>query len=214
MKTISPKAKHFAAQGIHQSACLQKRSSQTMATPKKAIPPKKTKETKKPSSKKKDNNNIKKTSNGSVAAVRSPSAKSQKNREQNGGKSTKTPTPKSNKGKRMREEEVEEKEDVKSYTFPMERIKRIIRAEDSDLRISSDAIFLVNKATVCSASQFSVLGFVIYLFQHVFLFCCRRSSWRSFLKMPINVVLRIARRLLLTSTYVSTYALNVSFFFF
>ncbi|KAK9940165.1 hypothetical protein M0R45_016838 [Rubus argutus] len=128
-----------------------------MATPKKAIPPKKTKETKTPSSRKKDdnNNNKKKTSNGSVAAVRSPSAKSQKNREQNGGKNTKTPTPKSNKGKRVREEEAEEKEDVKSYTFPMERIKRIIRAEDSDLRISSDAVFLVNKATEKFLEKFS-----------------------------------------------------------
>lgn len=152
-----------------------------MATPKKAIPPKKTKETKKPSSKKKDNNNnIKKTSNGSVAAVRSPSAKSQKNREQNGGKSTKTPTPKSNKGKRVREEEVEEKEDVKSYTFPMERIKRIIRAEDSDLRITSDAVFLVNKATVCSASQFSVLGFVFLFISTCFSFLLQEKFLEKF----------------------------------
>ncbi|KAL5552405.1 hypothetical protein UlMin_002581, partial [Ulmus minor] len=29
----------------------------------------------------------------------------------------------------------------------MERIRRIVRSEDSDLRISYDAIFLVNKAT-------------------------------------------------------------------
>ncbi|PRQ33630.1 putative transcription factor Hap3/NF-YB family [Rosa chinensis] len=128
-----------------------------MATPKKGTPPKKTKEAQKPSTKssKNDGNKIKKkTGNGTAAAaaaVRSPSSKPQKSREQNGGKSTKTPTPKSKKpqqnGKRVREEEVEEKEDVKSYTFPMERVKRIIRAEDSDLRISSDAVFLVNKAT-------------------------------------------------------------------
>ncbi|KAM5584076.1 chromatin accessibility complex protein 1 [Rosa sericea] len=134
-----------------------------MATPKKATPPKKTKEAQKPSTKtsKNDGNKIKKkTSNGAAAAaVRSPSSKPQKSREQNGGKSTKTPTPKSKKpqqnGKRVREEEVEEKEDVKSYTFPMERVKRIIRAEDSDLRISSDAVFLVNKATEKFLEKFS-----------------------------------------------------------
>ncbi|XP_062014876.1 DNA polymerase II subunit B3-1 [Rosa rugosa] len=132
-----------------------------MATPKKGTPPpKKTKE----AQSKNDGNKIKKkTSNGTAAAaaaaVRSPSSKPQKSREQNGGKSTKTPTPKSKKpqqnGKRVREEEVEEKEDVKSYTFPMERVKRIIRAEDSDLRISSDAVFLVNKATEKFLEKFS-----------------------------------------------------------
>lgn len=129
-----------------------------MATPKKATPPKKTKETTKPSAtiskpsstqKKEDNKTKKKTSNGTAAAAKSPTSKSHKSRAQNGAKTTKPPTPKSKQnGKRVKEEEVDEKEDVKSYTFPMERVKRIIREDDSDLRISSDAVFLINKATV------------------------------------------------------------------
>ncbi|XP_050370074.1 DNA polymerase II subunit B3-1 [Argentina anserina] len=137
-----------------------------MATPKKAVLPKKTKEAKKPTSKitkpssanKKDDNKIKKkTSNGTVAAVKAPnSSKSQKNREQNGAKSTKTLSPKSKQnGKRVKEEEVEEKEDATSYTFPMERVKRIIKAEDSDLRINYDAIFLINKAAELFLEKFS-----------------------------------------------------------
>ncbi|KAL6203054.1 hypothetical protein ACLB2K_026758 [Fragaria x ananassa] len=136
-----------------------------MATPKKATPPKKTKETKKPSAtiskpsstqKKEDNKTKKKTSNGTAAAAKSPTSKSHKSRAQNGAKTTKPPTPKSKQnGKRVKEEEVDEKEDVKSYTFPMERVKRILREDDSDLRISSDAVFLINKATEKFLEKFS-----------------------------------------------------------
>lgn len=117
----------------------------------------KTPEKKKPSSAKKSTNINKITSNGNaresdVEAVSSPSSESRRGAEQNGGKITKTPTPKSKngkeKGKRKREGEVADEEEVKAYTFPMERVRRIIRSEDSDLRISNDAVFLINKATV------------------------------------------------------------------
>ncbi|CAN6695736.1 unnamed protein product [Malus baccata var. baccata] len=116
----------------------------------------KTPEKKKPSSAKKSTNINKITSNGNaresdVEAVPSPSSESRRGAEQNGGKFTKTPTPKSKKGtekgKRKREGEVADEEEVKAYTFPMERVRRIIRSEDSDLRISNDAVFLINKAT-------------------------------------------------------------------
>lgn len=162
LKTKSPKPQHqsFLRPNLSIKNTFEEAqfSSQTMATPKKATPPKKTKETKKPSAKiskpsstqkKEDNKTKKKTSNGTAAAAKSPTSKSHKSRAQNGAKTTKPPTPKSKQnGKRVKEEEVDEKEAVKSYTFPMERVKRIIREDDSDLRISSDAVFLINKATV------------------------------------------------------------------
>ncbi|XP_062082058.1 DNA polymerase II subunit B3-1 [Humulus lupulus] len=51
------------------------------------------------------------------------------------------------KGKRERKEEPEEGEDAKMNKFPMERIRRIVRSDDSDMRITNEAVFLVNKAT-------------------------------------------------------------------
>lgn len=56
------------------------------------------------------------------------------------------------KGKLERKKEPEESEDAKMNKFPMERIRRIVRSDDSDMRISNEAVFLVNKATVWSAN--------------------------------------------------------------
>ncbi|XP_030505653.2 DNA polymerase II subunit B3-1 [Cannabis sativa] len=65
---------------------------------------------------------------------------------------TSTPTKSSNgkqkkQKKRERKEEPEESEDAKMNKFPMERIRRIVRSDDPDMRISNEAVFLVNKAT-------------------------------------------------------------------
>ncbi|KAL5551603.1 hypothetical protein UlMin_001779 [Ulmus minor] len=86
--------------------------------------------------------------------VRIPSSLSSdtKHEEENGVEITSAPTNSKKmpngkqKGKRKIEGEVEE-EDVKMNLFPMERIRRIVRSKDSDLRISNDVVFLVNKAT-------------------------------------------------------------------
>ncbi|XP_015890660.2 DNA polymerase II subunit B3-1 [Ziziphus jujuba] len=136
-----------------------------MASSKKPVQEKKGNETKKKvtegNSGKKGRNetNSSKTCNGTVSnskivPLQSSSSESQ-HKVEDGPEITKTPTSssKSRKGKgqqkvkREREEEVAEKEDAKMNKFPMDRIKRIIRSEDSNLRISSEAIFLVNKAT-------------------------------------------------------------------
>ncbi|CAI9770823.1 unnamed protein product [Fraxinus pennsylvanica] len=64
--------------------------------------------------------------------------------EKNGKKEVK------NKGKRKigKEEEEEENSGTTTlYKFPMNRVSRIIKSEDSDLRISQEAVFLVNKAS-------------------------------------------------------------------
>lgn len=56
-----------------------------------------------------------------------------------------------NKGKMKieKEEENEEKSGTTTlYKFPMNRVSRIIKSEDSDLRISQEAVFLVNRASV------------------------------------------------------------------
>ena len=46
----------------------------------------------------------------------------------------------------------EGEEDGTACRFPMARIKRIIKSEDSDSLLSQDVVFLVNKATVLSLS--------------------------------------------------------------
>ncbi|KAK4441165.1 hypothetical protein Salat_0451400 [Sesamum alatum] len=57
-----------------------------------------------------------------------------------------------NKGKRRsrkaaEEEEEEEKRENALYRFPMNRVSRIIKSENSDLRISQEAVFLINRAS-------------------------------------------------------------------
>ncbi|KAL5551599.1 hypothetical protein UlMin_001775 [Ulmus minor] len=106
--------------------------------------------------KSKNAKNSKKLSNGGVSngEVRIPSSLSSdtQHEEENGVEITSAPTSSKKtangkqKGKRKIEGEVEE-EEVKTNLFPMERIRRIVRSEDSGLRISNDAFYLVNKAT-------------------------------------------------------------------
>ncbi|KAL4014665.1 hypothetical protein IC575_026874 [Cucumis melo] len=51
-------------------------------------------------------------------------------------------------------EEEEEEAEEKIYKFPMHRIKKIMRDENSDLRINQEALFLVNKASEMFLVQF------------------------------------------------------------
>ncbi|KAB1226437.1 DNA polymerase epsilon subunit 4 [Morella rubra] len=53
------------------------------------------------------------------------------------------------------EEEVGEREEVKMHRFPMHRMKTIIRGEDSDLRVTQEALFILNKATEKFLEQFT-----------------------------------------------------------
>ncbi|KAF3455019.1 hypothetical protein FNV43_RR05467 [Rhamnella rubrinervis] len=139
-----------------------------MASSRKPVPEKKSKETKKKASKgnigkRRDKKNSK-TCNGTVSSKKAlpvPSSSSDSQREtEDEVEITKTPSSSSKsrkgnqKGKRGREEEVGEKENVKMHKFPMDRIRRIARSEDSDLRISTEAIFLVNKATEMFLEKF------------------------------------------------------------
>ncbi|XP_011089889.1 protein MNN4 isoform X1 [Sesamum indicum] len=54
-----------------------------------------------------------------------------------------------NKGKRRSRKaaEEEEKRENALYRFPMNRVSRIIKSENSDLRISQEAVFLINRAS-------------------------------------------------------------------
>lgn len=71
------------------------------------------------------------------------------------------------------EEEVGEREEVKMHRFPMHRMKTIIRGEDSDLRVTQEALFILNKATVIfsfisfqliSIANTKCLGFQLFSF--------------------------------------------------
>ncbi|KAL5581255.1 hypothetical protein UlMin_013697 [Ulmus minor] len=124
-----------------------------MASSRKSAPEKKTKQTTKKSIKANSAKNSKKLSNGGVSngEVRtpSPSSSDSQHEEENGVEITSTPTSskKTPKGKQKGKRKIEEEDEVKMNLFPMERIRRIVRSEDPDLRISNDAVFLVNKAT-------------------------------------------------------------------
>lgn len=129
-----------------------------MASSKKPVPEKKAKDAKKKSSKEPKKKTIKgesssakrkndknKITNGTVndndevPATPSSSSDSQPEVEI---------TQKTKSNNKKRKQESEDKEYSKMNKFPMERIRRIIRSEDSDMRISNEAVFLVNKATV------------------------------------------------------------------
>ncbi|XP_004149539.2 chromatin accessibility complex protein 1 isoform X1 [Cucumis sativus] len=74
--------------------------------------------------------------------------------------SRKSNTSKSKKVKRNHAKEednryaAEEEAEEKIYKFPMHRIKKIMRDENSDLRINQEALFLVNKASEMFLVQF------------------------------------------------------------
>ncbi|XP_050287127.1 DNA polymerase II subunit B3-1 [Quercus robur] len=70
---------------------------------------------------------------------------------------TKSKKHKQKKQKRQEEEvnDVVDKEEAKTHRFPMNRIKTILRSQDSDLRITHEALFLVNKATEKFLEEFT-----------------------------------------------------------
>ncbi|XP_028808055.1 DNA polymerase epsilon subunit C [Neltuma alba] len=53
------------------------------------------------------------------------------------------------------DDEAEGKGDARGNVFPMNRIRTIIRGQDLDLRISQEAIFVINKATETFLEQFT-----------------------------------------------------------
>ena len=75
---------------------------------------------------------------------------------------TKSQKHKQKKQKRQEEEgnDVVDKEEAKTHRFPMNRIKKILRSQDSDLCITHEALFLVNKAMVSNFFFFPSLVFV------------------------------------------------------
>ena len=59
---------------------------------------------------------------------------------------------KKKKRKKKEEEEEEEDEEGADCRFPMRRVDRIIRSGGSDYRLTHEAVFLINKATVSTPS--------------------------------------------------------------
>ncbi|KAI8573682.1 hypothetical protein RHMOL_Rhmol01G0296100 [Rhododendron molle] len=73
------------------------------------------------------------------------------NRAENGGgkekgEATKKTKKRKGNGKRKKSEG-DDDDDSSSTCFPMNRISRIIKSEDADIRITQESVFLVNKAT-------------------------------------------------------------------
>lgn len=54
---------------------------------------------------------------------------------------------KNQKKKKKRKEEIEEKESSSLYQIPMNRVSRIIKSEDPNVRISQEAVYIINKAS-------------------------------------------------------------------
>ncbi|XP_022753696.1 DNA polymerase epsilon subunit C-like isoform X1 [Durio zibethinus] len=141
-----------------------KKSNSTPAKEtKKAIekPDKKASTQKKPNkSKPKADNNKNKSSNGTLVeseVIADPSSNTESREQENGNKTNKNVKP--NKRKRKEKVEENEEEEAKMFTFPMNRIKRIIKSEDSRMAISQDVVFVVNKATEKFLEQFCEDGY-------------------------------------------------------
>ncbi|KAK3043828.1 hypothetical protein RJ639_000527 [Escallonia herrerae] len=49
--------------------------------------------------------------------------------------------------KKRNKEKMEEKKESVLYTFPMQRVNRMIKGENPDIRITQEAVFLINKAS-------------------------------------------------------------------
>ncbi|KAF8395208.1 hypothetical protein HHK36_019151 [Tetracentron sinense] len=86
-----------------------------------------------------------------IVVVPSSSASQELNEykeEEEAAKSSNISNQNSDKGKEEEEEEElkKRKNVVGSYCFPMQRIKRIIRSEGDDFRITQESAFLINKA--------------------------------------------------------------------
>ncbi|XP_040973714.1 DNA polymerase epsilon subunit C isoform X2 [Gossypium hirsutum] len=101
-----------------------------------------------------------KSSNGipvKSQVIADPSSSSESEPEENRNNYHKNVKPDS---KRKRKEEVdEEEEEAKVCRFPMNRIKRIIKTEDSHMAVSQDVVFLVNKAAELFLEKFCEDGY-------------------------------------------------------
>ncbi|MBA0548582.1 hypothetical protein Golob_019673 [Gossypium lobatum] len=101
-----------------------------------------------------------KSSNGIAVksqVIADPSSSSESEPQENRNNSHKNVKPNS---KRKRKEEVdEEEEEAKVCRFPMNRIKRIIKTEDSHMAVSQDVVFLVNKAAELFLEKFCEDGY-------------------------------------------------------
>ncbi|XP_062171203.1 DNA polymerase II subunit B3-1 [Alnus glutinosa] len=151
-----------------------------MASSKKPTAEKKRKETKSTKTPNKKNNTSttkndpeknNKTCNGTVndiISIPSSSIDEEQERSKSASTTKKADSTASKKGKQKRREEevndvvdeeegVGEKEvnDAKMHRFPMNRIKTIVRSEDSGLRITQEALYLINKATDKFLEQFT-----------------------------------------------------------
>ncbi|XP_022995531.1 transcriptional activator HAP5-like [Cucurbita maxima] len=82
------------------------------------------------------------------------------------------------------QEEEEEEAHEKIYTFPMQRIKKITRDENSDFRINQEALFLVNKATEMFLVQFCKDAYA----------CCSRDRKKSLAYKHLSSVVSKRKR--------------------
>ncbi|KAG7013901.1 Chromatin accessibility complex protein 1, partial [Cucurbita argyrosperma subsp. argyrosperma] len=82
------------------------------------------------------------------------------------------------------QEEEEEEVQEKIYTFPMQRIKKITRDENSDFRINQEALFLVNKATEMFLLQFCKDAYA----------CCARDRKQSLAYKHLSSVVSKRKR--------------------
>ncbi|XWS73716.1 hypothetical protein CRYUN_Cryun02cG0152300 [Craigia yunnanensis] len=117
----------------------------------------------KPKTKSKPDNNKNKSSNGTLVeseVIPNPSSSSESKGQENDNKTNKNGKPNKRKQKeKVEENEEEEEEEAKMCRFPMNRIKRIIKSEDSRMAVSRDVVFLINKATEKFLQQFCEDGY-------------------------------------------------------
>ncbi|XWS52682.1 hypothetical protein CRYUN_Cryun11dG0091800 [Craigia yunnanensis] len=178
-----------------------KKSNSTSAKEtKKAIeyPDKKASTKKKPNKSKlkpksKPDNNKNKSSNGTLVeseVIADPSSSSESREQENGNKTNKNVKP--NKRKQKEKVEENEEEEAKMCRFPMKRIKRIIKSEDSRMAISQDVVFLVNKATEKFLEQFCEDGYK----------CSVNDRKKSLSYKHLSIVVREQKRYDFLSDYV------------
>ncbi|XP_022754083.1 DNA polymerase epsilon subunit C-like [Durio zibethinus] len=137
-------------------------------------------------SKPKADNNKNKSSNGTLVeseVIADPSSNTESREQENGNKTNKNVKP--NKRKRKEKVEENEEEEAKMFTFPMNRIKRIIKSEDSRMAISQDVVFVVNKATEKFLEQFCEDGYKCSVedrkkslsYKHLSMVVCERKRY-------------------------------------
>ncbi|XVF69410.1 hypothetical protein PTKIN_Ptkin11bG0079900 [Pterospermum kingtungense] len=94
--------------------------------------------------------------------------------------------------KRKKVEENEEEEEAKMCRFPVNRIKRIIKSEDSRMAVPQDVIFLVNKATEKFLERFCKDGYK----------CSLKDRKKSLSYKHLSIVVRDRKRYDFLSDYV------------